>query len=113
VAECTSANIFAVSGRNVWTPPLSDGCLGGITREVLLGEIHIGGVNITERSLSPDDLYSADEVFITSTTRDLMPVREIAGRDLRRVSDIGSKLAAQFKEFVSREIAARLAPAHA
>ena len=46
VAECTSANIFAVSGDDVFTPPVSDGCLPGITREVLLQELQVLGVRI-------------------------------------------------------------------
>jgi branched-chain amino acid aminotransferase len=50
VAECTSANIFASTGGQVWTPPVSSGCLPGITRELLLGEIHVPGIRIAERS---------------------------------------------------------------
>ncbi len=107
VAECTSANIFAVMGNSVCTPPLSDGCLGGITREVLVGEVRVPGVSIVERTLSLEDLYTADEVFITSTTRDLMPVREIAGRALNRISTIRQLLASGFSQFVERDISAR------
>ena len=114
VAECTSANIFAVKDGEVWTPPQSDGCLGGITREVLLGEIRLAGVGISERSLRMEDLYEADEVFITSTTRDLMPVREIAGRELKRTGDVRGRLAGAFREFVKRDISHRKpAPVHA
>jgi branched-chain amino acid aminotransferase len=107
VAECTSANVFAVNGSRVVTPPLSDGCLAGITREVLLNEIQAEGIAISERTLTPDDLYTADEVFITSTTRDLMPVAEIAGRILPRNSEIRGILAAKFREFVAADVAAR------
>lgn len=107
VAECTSANIFAVVGNTVFTPPLSDGCLGGITREVLLSEARVPGISIAERSLSIDDLYRADEVFITSTTRDLMPVREIAGRALNRNSNVRERLAREFRQFVEHDIAGR------
>jgi branched-chain amino acid aminotransferase len=114
VAECTSANIFAVTSGNVWTPPLSDGCLGGITREVLLGEVRVEGVAIGERSLSLEDLYRADEVFITSTTRDLMPVSEISGREFRRLSTVRERIAEEFRRFVARDIADRkVAQAHA
>src|SRR5690348_14062927 len=84
VAECTSANIFAAVGNRVFTPPLSSGCLPGITREVLLGEIRVPGIEILEKALLPADLESADEVFITSTTRDLMPVLQIESRQLKR-----------------------------
>src|SRR5229473_2143702 len=80
VAECTSANIFAAKGDQVWTPPLTSGCLPGITRELLLNEVHVPGVRVTEKVLTPADLESADEVFITSTTRELLPVAMIGQR---------------------------------
>jgi len=83
VAECTSANIFAACGNQVWTPPLSSGCLPGITREVVLCEIHVPGIEVMEKPLTPADLEAADEVFITSTTRDLLCVTEIEGRKIR------------------------------
>ncbi len=53
VAECTSANIFASTGGQVWTPPVSSGCLPGITREVLLREIQVPGIRISEKTLTP------------------------------------------------------------
>jgi branched-chain amino acid aminotransferase len=109
VAECTSANIFAVLDGSVYTPPLSDGCLAGITREVLLNEIRTEGIRLGERSLTPDDLYRAEEVFITSTTRDLLPVREIAGHALSRAYAIRERLSKAFREFVARDIASRRA----
>ncbi len=107
VAECSSANIFAVFGNEAITPPLSDGCLPGITREVLLQEIHADGAHLIERSLTPEDLYRADEVFITSTTRDLLPVREIGGRELNRYSAVRQSLSGAFRKFLERDIASR------
>ena len=53
VAECTSANLFIANGNQVWTPPLSSGCLPGITREVMLGEIHAAGIQVGEKTLLP------------------------------------------------------------
>jgi branched-chain amino acid aminotransferase len=79
---------------------------------VLLSEIRIGGIAIEERSLTVEDLYAADEVFITSTTRDLMPVHEIEGRRLNGTGDVRARLAAAFGEFVAQDIAARK-PVHA
>jgi branched-chain amino acid aminotransferase len=99
VAECTSANIFAASGSRVWTPPLSSGCLPGITREVLLGEIQAPGIEIREKTLMPADLESADEVFITSTTRDLLPVWQIEGKSLGRAERARIALQRAFSEF--------------
>jgi branched-chain amino acid aminotransferase len=79
ISECTSANIFAANGSEVATPPLSAGCLPGVTRELLLDEIRVPGISVIERTLQPGDLERADQVFITSTTRDLLPASEIEG----------------------------------
>lgn len=109
VAECTSANIFAVSGAEVWTPPVSDGCLPGITREVLLHEVHVPGVRILERHLTVADLEAADEVCITSTTRDLLPVREISGKTLGANGAVREKVTEAFRQFMQEDIARRSA----
>lgn len=107
VAECTSANIFAVSGSDMWTPPVSDGCLPGITREVLLQELRLPGIRILERGLTIADLEAADEVCITSTTRDLLPVREIEGKPLSRRGDVREKVTTAFRAFMVADIARR------
>ena len=82
VAECTAANIFCVKGGRVATPPLNSGCLEGITRGVLLEIGEAAGVPVEEKKLLPQDMYAADEVFISSTNRNLLPVSEIAGRKI-------------------------------
>ncbi|HEX4773802.1 MAG TPA: aminotransferase class IV [Bryobacteraceae bacterium] len=83
VSECTSANIFVVQENYVLTPPLStSGCLPGVTRAVLLEEISIPGLRICEAEITPAGIESARQVFITSTTRDLLAVREVDGRSL-------------------------------
>jgi branched-chain amino acid aminotransferase len=79
VCECTSANIFVAQDGRVLTPPLSAGCLPGVTRELLLEDIHVGGISVHEQTLLPQDLEQADGVFITSTTRDLLPVSFVEG----------------------------------
>jgi branched-chain amino acid aminotransferase len=107
VAECTSANIFIANGTQVWTPPLSSGCLPGITREVLLGEIHVPGIAIGEKTLLPADLESADEVFITSTTRDLLPVLQIEEKKVGRSEGARQALGRAFSEFVQRYVVGR------
>ncbi len=104
VAECTSANIFAVQGDVVWTPPHSSGCLPGITRELLLNEIHVPGITVREKTLLPSDLESADEVFITSTTRELLPVSEIEGRKLRGAGHARPALQSAFSDLVGRYV---------
>jgi branched-chain amino acid aminotransferase len=109
VAECTSANIFAVSGANVWTPPLASGCLPGVTRAVLL-EIKAPGLTVTEKTLIPADLEAADEVFITSTTRELLPVTSIERLKLTPRSNSGrERLQASFTDYVRAYVAAHRA----
>jgi branched-chain amino acid aminotransferase len=100
VSECTSANIFAIFGSDVVTPPLdTSGCLPGVTRALLLEEIKVPGLTIRERSLTPDELENADQVFITSTTRNLLPVLEIENRALRQASQTLSILQRAFAEY--------------
>jgi len=100
VSECTSANIFAISAGQVATPPLSSGCLPGITREVLLQEIHLPGISLVEKTLLPQDLETADQVFITSSTRDLLPVSHVEGLKVKS-NGIGTvaKLAKAFEDY--------------
>ena len=100
VAECTSANIFAAKGDQVWTPPLASGCLPGITRELLLSEVHAPGFHVSEKVLTPQDLESADEVFITSTTRDLLPVSMIGKRAIPNAGQAREALQEAFTRYV-------------
>ena len=80
VSECTAANIFCVRGGKVLTPPVSSGCLEGITRAVLLDVAAQHGVPIEEAVLRPEELVSADEVFVSSTNRNVIGVGEIEGK---------------------------------
>jgi branched-chain amino acid aminotransferase len=82
VAECTAANIFCVRGGRVLTPPLTSGCLEGVTRGVLLEIAAASGVVATEKTLMPEDLFTAEEVFISSTNRNLLGVGEIGGHNI-------------------------------
>ena len=105
VSECTSANIFVVKGSAVLTPPLSSGCLPGVTRAVLLEEIRISGIDVEESVLLPADLRSADEVFITSTTREVLPVISIDGVAAGHSRRIRDTLQGAFREYVQNWVA--------
>jgi len=78
IAECTSANFFLIRGRTVLTPPLSSGCLPGITREVLAEVIPRAGYTFKEQDLPVEELSRADEVFISSTTREVAAVGAVS-----------------------------------
>jgi branched-chain amino acid aminotransferase len=110
VSECTSANIFAVFGAECKTPPLSSGCLPGVTREILLSEVRIPGLRLVEETLTMEDVSRADAVFITSTTRDVLPVAAIEGleirADRRRTEPLARALRAYREEYVCSRAAA-------
>jgi len=105
VSECTSANIFVVDKDDrIWTPPLSSGCLGGVTRAVLLEEIQDSQLTAREKPLTLDELESAKEIFITSTTRELLPATSVEGLRIqggRAVCDrLRDAFAARVKKYV-------------
>jgi branched-chain amino acid aminotransferase len=102
VSECTSANVFIVRGNEVLTPPLATaGCLPGVTRALLLEEIRIPEVTIREQPITPAELEAADGVFITSTTRDLVPVLSVDKRPLKQAPETVNRLLGAFRGYRS------------
>jgi branched-chain amino acid aminotransferase len=82
ISECAQSSFFVVSRGEVRTPPLDDGLLAGITRAVVLELAAVAGIPVRERSVTPEQLSSIDEAFVTSTTREITPVRRIDGREV-------------------------------
>jgi branched-chain amino acid aminotransferase len=74
LAECTTSNLFIVKNNAALTPPLEAGLLPGITREFLFDIGKEVGVSVAEKTLRDDELFGADEAFLTSTTRELVPI---------------------------------------
>jgi branched-chain amino acid aminotransferase len=112
VAECTAANIFAVKNGKIHTPPLNSGCLEGVTRGILFEIAPEAGISVVEQALHPDDLYSADEVFITSTNRNLIGVGEIAGHQISAApGPVTHQLNDLFDAYVAEYVTRRLAAA--
>jgi branched-chain amino acid aminotransferase len=105
-AECTAANIFCVRQGRVLTPPLDSGCLEGITRSVLLEIGAAAGVPVEERTLRLEDLYSADELFISSTNRSLLGVGDLAGHMFSAPGPITRKLEQVFSAYIATYVAA-------
>ncbi len=77
VAEVTSANIFWAKKNIIYTPPLTAGCLEGITRKILIREAKKSGFQIREKNCTLNTLFKADEVFITSSLKFVMPILKI------------------------------------
>ena len=77
VAEGSAENIFIVKDNQILTPPLSTGVLEGITRDSVIQIIKENGGYLVESDLEIDDLYSADEVFMTGTAAEVKSVTQI------------------------------------
>lgn len=80
--EGSTSNLFVVKGGAVVTPPLTVGILGGITRRVVMQAARDEGIELSERLMFPPDLYGADEAFITSTLREIIPVVRADGEPI-------------------------------
>jgi branched-chain amino acid aminotransferase len=80
LSECSQSNFFMIRGGVLLTPPSEAGLLEGITRGFLFEVAREAGIEAREETLYPPDLETADEVFITSTTRELSPVVRIDRR---------------------------------
>jgi branched-chain amino acid aminotransferase len=80
LTECSQANFFMVRGGAALTPKSDAGLLEGVTRAFIFELGHEIGIDVREEVLTPKDLASADEMFITSTTRELSPVVNVDGR---------------------------------
>jgi branched-chain amino acid aminotransferase len=82
LAECTQSNLFIVKDRVALTPPIDAGLLPGITREFLFEIGATAGIPVREAVLTDADLFGADESFLTSTTRELVPIVQVDDRKI-------------------------------
>jgi branched-chain amino acid aminotransferase len=80
LAECTQSNLFIVKNGAALTPPSEAGLLAGITREFLFEVGAEAGIPVREAALKDDDLFGADEAFLTSTTREVVPIVQVDSR---------------------------------
>jgi branched-subunit amino acid aminotransferase/4-amino-4-deoxychorismate lyase len=83
----------------VSTPPLASGCLPGVTRELLLDVVRVPGISVLERTLTPADLERADQVFITSTTRDLLPAVFVEGLNVNNRGSVVDPLVQALEKY--------------
>jgi branched-chain amino acid aminotransferase len=112
VTEGSTSNVFFVQRGVLVTPPLDLGMLEGVTRAVLIGIARDEGFLVHEEPHGPEALAAADEVFMTSTLREAMPVTslvflESSGDQVRTVADgkpgpVAKRLRAAFRSYVER-----------
>lgn len=105
LAEATTSNLFLVTDNMLVTPPLSCGVLPGITRSAVFdcaGEL---GVATSEQELTPNDLERADEAFLTSSVREIVPLVRIEGTAVGsgRPGSITGRIMRAYAELVRRE----------
>jgi len=84
ICECATANIFLVAGGEVRTPPVRLPLLNGITRQVVLEVCRKLGLAASESEFRMEDVREADEVFITNSIVEMMPVRQVAAHPVMR-----------------------------
>jgi branched-chain amino acid aminotransferase len=82
LAECTQSNLFIVKNGVALTPPLDAGLLPGITREFMFEVGADEGIAVRDAVLHDDDLFGADEAFLTSTTREAVPIVQVDDRTI-------------------------------
>jgi len=103
VTEGSSSNVFCVRGGRLATPPLAAGILAGVTRGSVLRIARDLAVAAEEVALAPGDLAGADEVFITSTLREIVPVTRLGEREVGdgRPGPVTRRLHAEFRRRAS------------
>lgn len=104
VAEGTAENVFIVRDDELLTPSATDGALEGVTRMAVLEIAAREGLRWRETTLSPYDLYTAEECILTGTGAELLPVREVDGRPLGRCpGPFYTRLREGFEKLIERE----------
>ncbi|GGM83805.1 4-amino-4-deoxychorismate lyase [Terrabacter tumescens] len=103
LCECTGSNIFVVVDGVVLTPPADSGLLLGITRELTIEWGRAAGIEIREEPLPLEILQSADEVFITSSTKDVLPIHAVDARTMPADRPVTTELQRVFRSNAERD----------
>jgi branched-chain amino acid aminotransferase len=105
LCEGTGSNVFVVLEGTLVTPSLATGCLPGVTRALVLEACHSCGLTVREDAIPLADFITADEAFITSSTRDIMPISHINGRPLAHVPGaLTTRAAAALAELMAGDV---------
>src|SRR5690606_15917171 len=104
LAEASAANIFLVKNEKIYTP-FPNHCLAGITRATVIEMMANNGFSVMERDLTYADLFSADEIFLTSTAIDISPVIQLDRRAVGtgRIGPVTARARALFMEKMSKD----------
>ena len=97
VLEASRANVFAIDGDVVITPPTDGRILPGVARARAIEAARSLGIEVREQALGVDELLAAGEAFLTGSVRGIEPVRSLGENDLRRPGSASSSIAAEIK----------------
>ncbi len=103
VAECSGDNIFMIKGNKIYTPSVVAGALPGITRDTVIDLAESAGYSVAEKFFSRAEMFIADEVFLTGTGAEIVPVIQIDGRVIGdgKPGKITRELVKKFKNYVN------------
>jgi len=85
VTECAGSNLFVIKNKKLITPPIDEGVMPGVTRKWVLKIAKRLNMKLSEQRITPKSLASADEIFITSTLKDVMPVAKLDGKPVGKI----------------------------
>ena len=102
IAEATSANIFWVKNGRLYTPPLTAGCLDGMSRKHIISLARKHKIPAFEKNINLNNLLKADEIFITSSLKLILPVTKIQSRRMYRfpIGALTTRLQILFRELI-------------
>ncbi|MFK7909796.1 MAG: aminotransferase class IV [Akkermansiaceae bacterium] len=103
LCECSMSNIFLVSDGELHTPSLASGCLLGVTRGEVIRLAMNSGIQVHERELTENELSQADEIFITSSAREVQPA-SLLGSEAQLPGSVSKQMRKLYREMIATEI---------
>lgn len=88
IVECSSSNIFIRIGKNIYTPPISAGCLDGIMRNIIIDICRKNKISIEETILTKQDIMEANEIFTTNVVKGITSVTHIQHREYEKTTAV-------------------------
>ncbi|MEW6171280.1 MAG: aminotransferase class IV [Candidatus Omnitrophota bacterium] len=99
LSDGSRTNIFLVKKNCLFTPSLTSGCLSGITRKLVINLAKINKIKIIEKNILPEEIFKADEVFLTNSLIEIMPVSSCEGKTIN-LGPITQNLIKEYKKLL-------------
>jgi D-alanine transaminase len=97
ITEGASSNVFILKDEKVITPKLSNNILAGITRDMVIKSCELAGIEVIEKDISKNELLQSDEVWISSSTREIMPISQIDDKNFQLAGSIWQQIYDKFQ----------------